>query len=404
MRWPDAAGARVAGVTVPRQEGPRQEGPRQALGVRLLAALPLRLLHALGAAAGWATWLLAATYRRRFEAHAALAGVTPRHRRRAIAEAGRVVTEMPRLWLRPPGQPIADPLRWEGDALIEQALQRPGGLIFMTPHLGSFEVAAQAYAERFGQRRPMTVLYRPARKAWLRAFEDAARARPGLATAPATLAGVRQMMRALQRGHTVGLLPDQVPPWGLGVWVPFFGQAAYTMTLAARLARQTGATVLLAWCERLPRGTGYVVRVVEPAHPLPTLPGSDPRAGLEATAQAMVVEHLHDLRLLDARHGLGELVVIDEHDFRAWRVDHIRLKRDAFKQPIVADDGKHRLRRPLHDRASFRESHLRRERDHIAADGWIDELRRPDAGRRVDRVERAQQHRHTAGLRQLEQP
>ena len=64
---------------------------------------------------------------------------------------------------------------------------------------------------------------------------ETARARPALATAPATLAGVRQMMRALRRGETVGLLPDQVPPDGMGVWAPFFGQPAYTMTLAARL-------------------------------------------------------------------------------------------------------------------------------------------------------------------------
>ena len=263
--------------------------PRPAVLWRVLAGLPLWLLHRLGAAAGWATWLLAPAYRRRFEAHAALAGVAPADRRRAIAEAGRVVAEMPRLWLRPAGEPIADPLRWEGEALIERALTRPGGLILMTQHLGGFEVAAQAYAERFGAHRPMTVLYRPARKPWLRAFEDAARARPGLATAPATLAGVRQLSRALRRGQTVGLLPDQVPPWGLGVWAPFFGQPAYTMTLAARLARQTGACVLLAWCERLPRGAGYVVRVVEPVHPLPTAPaatGSDRAASAAESRDA----------------------------------------------------------------------------------------------------------------------
>jgi KDO2-lipid IV(A) lauroyltransferase len=59
----------------------------------------------------------------------------------------------------------------------------------------------------------------------------------------------------------VGLLPDQVPPEGMGVWAPFFGQPAYTMTLAARLVQQTGAAWLLIWGERLPRGAGYVVRV-----------------------------------------------------------------------------------------------------------------------------------------------
>jgi KDO2-lipid IV(A) lauroyltransferase len=125
--------------------------------------------------------------------------------------------------------------------------------VLLTPHLGSFEVSAQAYAERFGARQPITVLYRPARKPWLRELEETARARPALATAPATLAGVRQMMRALRRGETVGLLPDQVPPDGMGVWAPFFGQPAYTMTLAARLVQQTGAAVLLMlWTERLP--------------------------------------------------------------------------------------------------------------------------------------------------------
>jgi KDO2-lipid IV(A) lauroyltransferase len=77
------------------------------------------------------------------------------------------------------------------------------------------------------------------------------------------------MMRALRRGETVGLLPDQVPPDGMGVWVPFFGQPAYTMTLAARLVHQTGAAGAILWTERLPRGAGYVVRALPLPVPLP---------------------------------------------------------------------------------------------------------------------------------------
>jgi KDO2-lipid IV(A) lauroyltransferase len=165
-------------------------------------------------------------------------------------------------------------------------LARGRGLVLLTPHMGSFEVSAQAYAERFGARQPITVLYRPARQAWLRELEETARARPALATAPANLAGVRLLMRALRRGETLGLLPDQVPPDGMGVWVPFFGQPAYTMTLAARLAQQTGAAVLSLWCERLPRGAGYVVRVSPLAHPLPES-GGDEAALQEASAVAI---------------------------------------------------------------------------------------------------------------------
>jgi len=89
-----------------------------------------------------------------------------------------------------------------------------------------------------------------------------ARQRPGLDTAPTTLAGVKQLVKALRAGAAVGLLPDQVPPEGQGVWAPFFGQAAYTMTLSARLAQTPRTTLLLAWGERLAWGRGYVVHVL----------------------------------------------------------------------------------------------------------------------------------------------
>lgn len=255
--------------------------------VRWLSRRSLRLLHALGALAGWLTYGLSPSYRTHLRENAAAAGLAPAQRRAAVAEAGRLVLEMPRLWLRPAEQPIDFPLRWEGAELIEQRLAHPGGLVLLTPHLGCFEIAAQAYAERFGARQPLTVLYRPARQDWLRELEETARHRPHLSTAPASLAGVRQMLRALRRGETVGLLPDQVPPDGQGVWAPYFGRPAYTMTLAARLVHQTGAQLLALWCERLPRGQGYVMRVSELAEPLP--PPGDELAAATAINRSMEV-------------------------------------------------------------------------------------------------------------------
>jgi KDO2-lipid IV(A) lauroyltransferase len=78
-----------------------------------------------------------------------------------------------------------------------------------------------------------------------------ARNRPGMVASPATLSGVRQMLRALKQGHTVGILPDQVPPEGMGVWAPFFGRPAYTMTMLAKLVAQTGCAVVMLRGERL---------------------------------------------------------------------------------------------------------------------------------------------------------
>jgi KDO2-lipid IV(A) lauroyltransferase len=238
--------------------------------LRWLSKWPLALLHRLGGTLGWLTFWLSPTYRRRFVANAEQAGLAPARYRPAIAEAGRLLMELPILWLRPAGEPIRPPVRWEGAELIAEAMAEGRGIVFLTPHLGCFEVTAQAYAERYGAEfGPITVLFRPARKPWLRPLVGSSRARPGLAAAPATLAGVRQMVRALRRGEAVGLLPDQVPPEGLGVWAPFFGKLAYTMTLAPRLVQQTGAVPLAAWGERLPRGAGYIVRVSRLAEALP---------------------------------------------------------------------------------------------------------------------------------------
>ncbi len=249
--------------------------------LRWLSTRSLRSLHALGAVLGWIAYALSPSYRSRLRANAALAGVGAGERRAAVADAGRLVMELPRLWLRPREQAIADPVRWDGAALIEELLARGRGLVLLTPHMGSFEVSGQAYAERFGAQQPITVLYRPARKAWLRSLEETARARPRLATAPADFAGVRLMLRALKRGETVGLLPDQVPPESMGVWVPFFGRPAYTMTLAARLVQQTGAAVAVLWTERLPRGAGYVVHASN-------LPVALPQAGDDEAAALAV--------------------------------------------------------------------------------------------------------------------
>ncbi|RZJ09231.1 MAG: lysophospholipid acyltransferase family protein [Rubrivivax sp.] len=230
---------------------------------RLLSHLPLALLHALGAVLGWVVYLASGVYRQRFRANVAQAGIPWADARPAVAAAGRMAAELPWLWIATKRRPLGAKLGWEGAELIEASLAQKRGLVVMTPHMGCFEVCAHAIAERVTTpESPITVLYRPARQAALRDIMAGARERPGLATAPATLAGVRQMIRALRKGEVIGLLPDQVPPDGLGVWAPFFGKPAYTMTLAARLVQQTGAALLLIWGERLPGGKGFVVHVL----------------------------------------------------------------------------------------------------------------------------------------------
>ena len=231
---------------------------------RLVSGWPLALLHGAGGLLGWLTWLASPTYRRRFAENAAQAGYPFATVRPAVAHAGRMAAETPRLWFGPPV-----PMQWQGTEAVDAAYAARKGVVFLTPHMGCFEITAQGLAARYGaEYGPITVLYRPARQAALAPVIETARRREGLETAPTTLAGVRQMIKALRAGRAVGLLPDQVPPDGMGQWVPFFGKQAYTMTLAARLVLQTGATPMLVWGERLPRGQVFRLRFEPLSEPL----------------------------------------------------------------------------------------------------------------------------------------
>ena len=225
---------------------------------RFFSRWPLPVLHALGAALGWLVWGLSARYRTQFRANVAQAGLPFEAARPAIAETGRFVGELPKLWMRPRSQSCLGNVRVEGQAHADNAFAQGNGVIFFGPHCGSFELGPQALAELYG---PITAIYRPARKAWLARLEALARDRHNLTVVPASLGGIRLMHKTLKANQAIAMLTDQVPPEGWGVWAPFFGRPAYTMTLAARLALQSGAVLLPVSCERLPRGKGYFLKI-----------------------------------------------------------------------------------------------------------------------------------------------
>lgn len=230
---------------------------------RLLSRLPLRVLHAIGGVMGWLTYALSPTYRRHLKENMAQAGVADVLLGAAVSEAGKQALEPARIWLRTleeTNAQVAEVCGWEH---VEAAQQAGKGIVFLTPHLGCFEITAQYYSA-FGD---VTVLYRPPKSAALKTMILQGRKRSQLHLAPADLSGVRSLIKALKKGQAVGMLPDQAPKTGEGVWLDFFGRPAYTMTLAARLT-ETGATTLMAWGERLPAGRGYRLHFQPPQHAL----------------------------------------------------------------------------------------------------------------------------------------
>lgn len=254
--------------------------------IPLLARLPLRVLHALGAVLGWAMYALSPAYRSRLRANLAQAGYADgATRRAAIAEAGRMVAEAPKLWLRPRAEVLALVRRVEGLETAAAARAAGKGVVFLTPHFGCFEITPHAVAETSG---PLTVLYRPARSEGLERLMQAGRARGNVKLAAATMGGVRQLLAALKRGEGIGILPDQVPAVGEGEWAAFFGRPAYTMTLAGKLAARADVAAFLVMGRRLPRGAGYEVRITPLA---PARAGESPARRVNRALEEAIREH-----------------------------------------------------------------------------------------------------------------
>ncbi|MDR2364352.1 MAG: lysophospholipid acyltransferase family protein [Zoogloeaceae bacterium] len=219
---------------------------------KILSRLPLVWVHRLGALAGALVYLASPRYRRNLQENMRAAAPDANLFWSAAMEAGKQSLELSHIWMKSQEEANAQIVEVTGREHVAAAKAAGRGVLFLTPHLGCFEITAQ-YCAIFGD---LTVLYRPPRQKSLQRMILAGRQRPGLHLAPADLSGVRALIKALKKGKSVGMLPDQAPKAGEGVWLHFFGRPAYTMTLAARLS-ETGASVLMVWGERLPQGRGY---------------------------------------------------------------------------------------------------------------------------------------------------
>lgn len=146
-----------------------------------------------------------------------------------------------------------------GEKYLINAEKRGKGIIFLTPHLGCFEITSIYY----GSKMPITVMYRKARKIWMSDFMINGRKKGKVKPTPADINGLKKVLIALKNAEAVGILPDQVADKGEGEWANFFGRPAYTMVLISKLIKRTDATIIMAYGERLKNGIGFDIHVEE---------------------------------------------------------------------------------------------------------------------------------------------
>jgi KDO2-lipid IV(A) lauroyltransferase len=239
---------------------------------RLFAKLSLPANHRVGSYLGWWSGLLLSRLhentRSNLIEYAEHTGkqLKPADLSVAFREQGKGLTELAIAWTAPVErlnemfEPCAS---WP---LVESAKAAGKPIIFVSPHLGCFDIAGRYVANRI----PITAMYRPPKQRWLQPIMEAGRARGGSTMVPADGSGIRDLLRTLKQNGNIMILPDQVPSaqkGGEGVWVPFFGKPAYTMTLLPRLAAASGAIVLFFFAERLPQGRGFRMHFVSMDEP-----------------------------------------------------------------------------------------------------------------------------------------
>ncbi|MDP3818186.1 MAG: lysophospholipid acyltransferase family protein [Methylotenera sp.] len=232
---------------------------------KLLSYLPLSMIHRLGAIFGWLFHLLIPKTKAILVENIQYSGLFSVGKAceqaiaQNIAESGKTIIESLAIWAADDKRVLGWVKQVKGWHHVEQAVVQGKGIIFLTPHLGSFEITSVYYAAQY----PITVLYRPPRKKWLETLMNKGRSKGQVNLAPTNRAGVKMLLQALNRGEAIGILPDQIASKGEGEWAPFFGRPAYTMALVSRLAEKTGAAVLMAFGERLPNGLGFIIHLTK---------------------------------------------------------------------------------------------------------------------------------------------
>jgi KDO2-lipid IV(A) lauroyltransferase len=233
--------------------------------LRLTGRLPLRALHGIGAGLGWLLWRLPNPLRRKAvqtlsQVRTQIGGKN-RHEllKPALIETGKGALELCKIWSGDPQAALALISEVRGAAHFDAALADGKGLIIAAPHLGCWELLNFWLCSRT----PIAIAYRPPRRPEIEPL--LIKARGALAAEQVRAegaAGVRALFKRLNAGGVVGILPDQQPKAGEGQFAPFFGTPALTMVLLSRLAQRTGAAVLFAFVERLPKGAGFRMHVL----------------------------------------------------------------------------------------------------------------------------------------------
>ncbi len=258
----------------------------------LIAKLPLSLNHKVGSTLGWLAWVLGTRLKTITQVNLALCfpewSEEKRNElaKRSLRETGKALTEAFWLWNRPTEQIAQKILQSHNEALLDNALEDERGVLIATPHMGAWELCNLP----LNRKNNFTYMYRPPRKSALE--PSLIKWRGNFNAKPANLqsSGIRKVLQALKQGDAVGVLPDQEPDLNGGLFTPFFGVPANTMTLMSKLSHKSACQVIFCYAERLDNGKGWHMHYLEPEPGINSDNLETATAALNATVERCVLQ------------------------------------------------------------------------------------------------------------------
>jgi len=235
---------------------------------KLLSYLPLSVARGLGIIIGHGLYLAKGrSYRRTLKnIRACFPRLSPRETRQltreSLIETAKTATEVSIIWRNSWAWLQSKIVAVEGEDLLRAELAKGRGLIALAPHLGNWEVIAPYLASVA----PLTAMYQPVAIPALDRLILAGRTKSNIRMAPTSVKGVGMLLKALQQGNIVGILPDQLPKKDAGSELaPFFGQETLTMSLVHSLISRTQSRAIALFAKRVRGGFKVIIQAADEA-------------------------------------------------------------------------------------------------------------------------------------------
>lgn len=257
--------------------------------IKGLARLPLAWLRALGVGLGNLAWLL----KPRLVSHTqdniahCLPELSPEAQqqlaRKSVQATFTTVLEAGYIWSSSWEKLSGKIVARHHEAILRSKIDQGKGVLVLVPHLGNWELVAPYLASQAR----LTAMYLPLKNPAIDQLVYAGRSKLNIDMVPANRRGVMKLVKALEQGGMVGILPDHVPDKAAGSQLTdFFQQPALTMTLVQGLVERTGCSVCCCVAERVPGG--FAIHLLEADPRIYRADLTQSSLGLNASVEACI--------------------------------------------------------------------------------------------------------------------